>query len=242
MSLRISFWSVLLCFGHAVGTLGQAFSVTDYIVAGTGCPPGTTTAAISATGKAFSLIYSSFIAQSGPGTKYSDSRKNCQATLNIQVPAGYQFSLNNANYVRAMNYIPFGDGSTVWMLNLHFSTALIPSARESQRPMRQHATVKDPIDVTHHITQQSKPVLKEAPAPAQSMGLQTVSIFATIAIASIILILSLVFIGYRLQKTLQHIGSGGLEHLRKDLLGQHQHCYSSAQQRQQAGILDPRLV
>ncbi|KAH9474318.1 putative secreted protein [Psilocybe cubensis] len=98
MSFRITFWSILLCLGYAVVALGQDYAVTDYIVAGTGCPPGTAKALISETGKALVLVYSNFFATSGPGTKYSDSRKNCQATFNVQVPAGYQFALNNAKY------------------------------------------------------------------------------------------------------------------------------------------------
>ncbi|KDR84681.1 hypothetical protein GALMADRAFT_133924 [Galerina marginata CBS 339.88] len=83
----------------AFGLLGYSLKTTKYyIVAGTGCPPGTASATISATGQSLSLKYTTFQANAGPGFGFSDNRKNCQATLVVQVPTGYQFALNRFTY------------------------------------------------------------------------------------------------------------------------------------------------
>jgi hypothetical protein len=65
---------------------------------GTGCPLGTADVTMAPDNKAFTVTYSQFTAQTGPGAKPTDFRKNCQLALNMHVPQGYTFAIAGADY------------------------------------------------------------------------------------------------------------------------------------------------
>ncbi|WP_141732606.1 DUF4360 domain-containing protein [Oligoflexus tunisiensis] len=62
---------------------------------GTGCPLGTVAKNISEDKTAFTLTFSEFVAEAGPGISLSAGRKNCVATLVLDVPAGWQYSIGS---------------------------------------------------------------------------------------------------------------------------------------------------
>jgi hypothetical protein len=65
---------------------------------GSGCPLGSADVTVSPDNKAFTVTYSQFTAQVGPGTKPTDFRKNCQLALNVHVPQGYTYAIAGADY------------------------------------------------------------------------------------------------------------------------------------------------
>ncbi len=65
---------------------------------GTGCPIGTVAQNISTDNKAFTLTFSDFIAETGPGLPLSAGRKNCTLTAVLSVPAGWQYSVGSFYY------------------------------------------------------------------------------------------------------------------------------------------------
>lgn len=65
---------------------------------GSGCPIGTADVTVSPDNKAFTVAYSHFIAQVGPEAKATDFRKQCQISLNVQVPEGYTYAVASADY------------------------------------------------------------------------------------------------------------------------------------------------
>ncbi|MBC7659933.1 MAG: DUF4360 domain-containing protein [Chitinophagaceae bacterium] len=66
---------------------------------GSGCPDASTYSTnISDDAQAFTVTFSSFVAEVGPGIPLSASRKNCALTATLQIPAGYQFSIATFNY------------------------------------------------------------------------------------------------------------------------------------------------
>ncbi|MDQ3234176.1 MAG: DUF4360 domain-containing protein [Pseudobdellovibrionaceae bacterium] len=65
---------------------------------GTGCPLGTVAKNISEDKTAFTLTFSEFVAEAGPGISLSAGRKNCVATLVLDVPAGWQYSIGSFFY------------------------------------------------------------------------------------------------------------------------------------------------
>ncbi|MFI1968466.1 hypothetical protein BLA24_04495 [Streptomyces cinnamoneus] len=67
-------------------------------VNGSGCPAGTAAVAVAADNRAFTVSYSSYLAQVGVGAKPTDFRKNCQLGLNIHVPQGYTYAIARADY------------------------------------------------------------------------------------------------------------------------------------------------
>jgi hypothetical protein len=65
---------------------------------GSGCPLGSAEVTVSPDSKAFTVTYSQFTAQVGPGTKPTDFRKNCQLALNVHVPQGTTYAIAGADY------------------------------------------------------------------------------------------------------------------------------------------------
>lgn len=65
---------------------------------GSGCPPGTVRAIPNPDRSGFRLRYSSFVAEAGGTADLTDRRKNCQAALQVTIPAGYTFAIASAEY------------------------------------------------------------------------------------------------------------------------------------------------
>lgn len=66
--------------------------------AGSGCPPGSVANTTSTDKTVVTLLYSDYVASIGPGTQITDHRKNCQVTLDIHYPGGFQYSIFSADY------------------------------------------------------------------------------------------------------------------------------------------------
>ncbi|MFJ3876056.1 DUF4360 domain-containing protein [Streptomyces sp. NPDC090077] len=67
-------------------------------VNGSGCRPGTANVAVSPDNTAFTVTYSEYLAQVGKDAKATDSRKNCQLGLSVNVPQGYTYAIAKADY------------------------------------------------------------------------------------------------------------------------------------------------
>ncbi|KAF2748499.1 hypothetical protein M011DRAFT_476503 [Sporormia fimetaria CBS 119925] len=65
---------------------------------GTGCPQGTLSSYISNDRTIVTIIYDAYIASIGPGIAITESRKNCQLSVDIQYPGGFQYSILSADY------------------------------------------------------------------------------------------------------------------------------------------------
>ena len=65
---------------------------------GSGCPPGTAAVAVSPDNSAFTVTYSSYVVQNGQGTSVVDGRKNCQAVVRVEAPAGFTYAVSQATY------------------------------------------------------------------------------------------------------------------------------------------------
>jgi len=65
---------------------------------GSGCPIGSVAQNIASDNKAFTLTFSDYIAEVGPDVSLKESRKNCQLTIDLQFPQGYQFAVATFDY------------------------------------------------------------------------------------------------------------------------------------------------
>jgi hypothetical protein len=65
-------------------------------VNGSGCPAGTATATPTRNG--FTLNFTGYTAVSGPGAAPTDFRKNCQFSIGVTKPDGWQFAVQRATY------------------------------------------------------------------------------------------------------------------------------------------------
>lgn len=67
-------------------------------MAGSGCRPGTADVAVSPDNTAFTVIYSDYLAQVGPGVPVADGRKNCQINVLVHVPQGFTFAIAKVDH------------------------------------------------------------------------------------------------------------------------------------------------
>jgi hypothetical protein len=65
---------------------------------GSGCPPGSAAVSVAPDNTAFTVTYSTYLAQVGVGSKPTDFRKNCQINLLVHVPQGFTYGVARADY------------------------------------------------------------------------------------------------------------------------------------------------
>jgi hypothetical protein len=63
--------------------------------AGTGCPVGTVAEQISENSTQFSLVMDSFVVQTGRNIPMSENRKSYTVMVDMQIPAGWQYSVKS---------------------------------------------------------------------------------------------------------------------------------------------------
>ncbi|MET7982124.1 MULTISPECIES: DUF4360 domain-containing protein [unclassified Streptomyces] len=80
-------------------------------VNGSGCPQGTAAVAVSPDNTAFTVTYSTYLAQVGGNADPTAFRKNCQLNLNVHVPQGFTYAIASADY-RGFASLQSGASST----------------------------------------------------------------------------------------------------------------------------------
>ncbi|MEU3776581.1 DUF4360 domain-containing protein [Streptomyces sp. NPDC032472] len=86
--------------GAAAPTAPPAGKVTVDVatVNGSGCRPGTAAVAVSPDNSAFTVTYSDYLAQAGPGIPVTEGRKNCLLSLIVNVPQGFTYAVSKVDY------------------------------------------------------------------------------------------------------------------------------------------------
>lgn len=92
--------------GGATGAAIENITIDVVTFAGTGCAPGTAVAAISPDAEAVTLIYSTYLVQSG-------QQRNCTATMRINIPGGLSYSIISADYY-GFKKLNAGTSATLW--------------------------------------------------------------------------------------------------------------------------------
>ncbi|MEH6375355.1 DUF4360 domain-containing protein [Streptomyces sp. KLMMK] len=78
-------------------------------VNGSGCPANSAAVGVSLDNTAFTVTYSKYLAQVGPGAKPTDFRKNCQLNLIVHVPHGFTYAVASVDY---RGYAQLASGAT----------------------------------------------------------------------------------------------------------------------------------
>jgi hypothetical protein len=81
----------------------------DY--AGTGCSAGTLLGPITVPAAGFAVDLGGISAASGPGVPLAASRRNCQLSFTLAVPAGWQFALTGVDFSGGANLSSGSRGS-----------------------------------------------------------------------------------------------------------------------------------
>lgn len=72
----------------------ERITVSVETVNGSGCPAGTARVSAAADNTAFTVTYSDYYVLAGAGAKPTESRKNCQLSLRVQIPQGFTFAVS----------------------------------------------------------------------------------------------------------------------------------------------------
>jgi hypothetical protein len=68
------------------------------IINGSGCPAGTADVSMNGDNTAFTVTYSDYLAVAGDHASPIEFRKNCQLTLQVDVPSGYSYAIRKVDY------------------------------------------------------------------------------------------------------------------------------------------------
>lgn len=82
----------------ALGEQPEYVRVRHISYAGSGCPNGSVAENLSQDGKAFTLLFDSYVAEIGPGIPLAEGRKNCAINVDLDFPAGWSFSILDVDY------------------------------------------------------------------------------------------------------------------------------------------------
>lgn len=97
-------------------------------VNGSGCPANTAAIAVAPDNTAFTVTYSSYLAQVGVGATPTDLRKNCQLSVLVHAPQGFSFAVAEADY-RGFAHLEKG-ATSMEQANYYFQgqtqTAVVP--------------------------------------------------------------------------------------------------------------------
>lgn len=98
-SLAVGAWilSSLSAMAQEAPNPSQVY-IRNILANGSGCPIGSVGSDISPDAKAFTLTFSEYAAEIGPGIPLSESRKNCQLSVAMNIPGGWSYTLLKVDY------------------------------------------------------------------------------------------------------------------------------------------------
>ncbi len=95
--------ALILSFGlhslpsFAQDVVPQTFAIKNIQTNGDACPQGTTLVNISEDRQAFTLVFSQFVVQKGPGAEPGDKRKFCRAVFDTEQDPNWEFAIVGIN-------------------------------------------------------------------------------------------------------------------------------------------------
>jgi hypothetical protein len=98
--------------GGAVDPPSDRVTIEKLSVNGTGCRPDTAAVAVSPDNAAFTVSYSTYLAQAGVGSKNKDERRTCSLTIRLNVPANLTYAISAVDY-RGFAHLEPGASATL---------------------------------------------------------------------------------------------------------------------------------
>ncbi len=90
--------AVLLAAGVAEAQTPPWVRIRNISYAGTGCPAGSVAENLASDYRAFTLLFDTFVAQTGANVPFAEKRKNCQVNLDLDFPNGWSFTVFTVDY------------------------------------------------------------------------------------------------------------------------------------------------
>lgn len=125
-------------------SIAQSVTVLGVRLSGSGCGPASASAVTTADGKTLSVIFDNYSVEIGNGSANPQSRslqKDCRVMIDVDVPAGYQYALEQTDYRGFVALPASAYGMHRFVQNV--PSQPIVSMREAQLkgPMNQNYTV-----------------------------------------------------------------------------------------------------
>lgn len=134
----------------AVGAAAQNVVIRGVRLSGSGCDAATASAITTPDGQTLSVLFDNYSVEIGQGSSNPQSQtlqKDCHVLIDVDVPAGVQFGLQQADY-RGFAAIP----ASAW--GFHRFTHIVPN--QPVASMRE-ATIKGPSSGNYAVTVAQKP-------------------------------------------------------------------------------------
>ena len=130
--------------------LAQNVTIRGVRLSGSGCDAAAASAVTTADGKTLSVLFDNYIAEIGQGSEnpqLTSLKKDCRVLIDVDVPFGYQYALNQTEYrgFAAMPKSAYG---------LHRFTQIIPGAPIVS--MRE-AQLQGPLNKNYEVIVATKP-------------------------------------------------------------------------------------
>jgi hypothetical protein len=119
--------------------------------AGTGCPAGSVAGLFDADVTAFRVYFDDFVAQTGPGLPMSEKRKNCQLSIDFDIPAGWSFSVASMEY---RGFVDLDAGVTAQQTSTYYFQGAAQTARLSTTingPIARSYDIKDTLAIEGQV-------------------------------------------------------------------------------------------
>ncbi|KAJ3317058.1 hypothetical protein HDV06_002102 [Boothiomyces sp. JEL0866] len=142
---------IIVTPGGSNGPDPSQITIQSISYAGTGCPAGSVSSVLSTDATTFTMLMSQFVASSGPGTKITDSRKNCQINLNLHYPQGFSYSIASVQY---RGYVQIPDGITATQQATYYisgQTQQISSSTVFNQPSDKDYEANDQISIASMV-------------------------------------------------------------------------------------------
>lgn len=117
-----------LAYKSKVDPPSDRVTIDTLSVNGTGCRSDTTTVAVSPDKEAFTVLYSTYLAQAGASTKNKDERRKCGITVRLNVPANMTYAVSAVDY-RGFAHLEAGASATL-SSRYHFQGSGTPAFTE----------------------------------------------------------------------------------------------------------------
>jgi hypothetical protein len=115
-------------------------------VNGSGCPAGTAAVAVSPDNTAFTVTYSSYLAQAGGNSDPTAFRKNCQLNLVVHVPQGFTYAIASADYRGFLSLQPGASATQKASYYFQGSSSTVPRSHPFSGPYNDDWQATDSTD------------------------------------------------------------------------------------------------
>jgi hypothetical protein len=102
---KMKLFAYIALVSSAIASTPDNVKVKEIVYNGSGCAPGTVAEISDST--SFTLIYSNFIAFSGPNVNAGENRKNCQINVKLSYPQGWSYAISTVDFTGFIS-IPHG--------------------------------------------------------------------------------------------------------------------------------------